>query len=159
MAKDLEQLGGVRGVVAGAGVAALVPLAVKGLPKLGKAISADGLGGVLKAPGEALQDATSGLGERMSAGIGGKISSKVDEAGGPSGILKDTLKSALPFGGDDDDDDGGGDDASGFGKGRRMPVQQSVDIGAPIETVYNQWTRFEDWPKFMHRVTRVTQKD
>jgi uncharacterized membrane protein YgcG len=40
-----------------------------------------------------------------------------------------------------------------------MPVQQSVDIGAPIETVYNQWTQFEDWPSFMHRVTRVTQED
>jgi uncharacterized membrane protein YgcG len=47
----------------------------------------------------------------------------------------------------------------GVGKGRRMPIQQSVDIGAPIETVYNQWTQFEDWPSFMHRVTRVTQED
>jgi uncharacterized membrane protein len=49
--------------------------------------------------------------------------------------------------------------APGVGKGRRMPVQQSVDIGAPVETVYNQWTQFEDWPSFMHRVTRVTQED
>jgi uncharacterized membrane protein len=49
--------------------------------------------------------------------------------------------------------------APGVGKGRRMPVQQSVDIGVPIETVYNQWTQFEDWPSFMHRVTRVTQED
>ena len=47
----------------------------------------------------------------------------------------------------------------GVGKGRRMPIQQSVDIGAPVETVYNQWTQFEDWPSFMHRVTRVTQED
>jgi hypothetical protein len=29
----------------------------------------------------------------------------------------------------------------------------------PIETCYNQWTQFEDWPSFMHRVTRVTQED
>jgi uncharacterized membrane protein len=49
--------------------------------------------------------------------------------------------------------------APGVGKGRRMPVQQSIDIGAPVETVYNQWTQFEDWPSFMHRVTRVTQED
>src|SRR5437764_956735 len=40
-----------------------------------------------------------------------------------------------------------------------MPVQQSVDIGLPIETVYNQWTQFEDWPNFMHRVMRATQED
>jgi len=29
----------------------------------------------------------------------------------------------------------------------------------PIETAYNQFTQFEDWPQFMHRVTRVTQED
>ena len=47
----------------------------------------------------------------------------------------------------------------GVGKGRRMPVQQAVDVAVPIETAYNQWTQFEDWPEFMHRVTRVTQED
>ena len=47
----------------------------------------------------------------------------------------------------------------GVGKGRRMPVQQSVDVAVPLETAYNQWTQFEDWPEFMHRVTRVTQDD
>src|SRR5918992_2991990 len=40
-----------------------------------------------------------------------------------------------------------------------MPVQQSVDVAVPVETAYNQWTQFEDWPEFMHRVTRVTQED
>jgi uncharacterized membrane protein YgcG len=34
-----------------------------------------------------------------------------------------------------------------------------VHVGAPLETVYNQFTQFEEWPKFMHRVTRVTQED
>src|SRR2546421_273500 len=49
--------------------------------------------------------------------------------------------------------------AEGVGKGRRMPVQQIVDIGIPVETVYNQFTQFEDWPQFMHRVKRATQDD
>jgi hypothetical protein len=40
-----------------------------------------------------------------------------------------------------------------------MPVQQAVDVAVPVETAYNQWTQFEDWPNFMHRVTRVTQDD
>ncbi len=40
-----------------------------------------------------------------------------------------------------------------------MPVQQAVDVAVPLETAYNQWTQFEDWPEFMHRVTRVTQED
>ena len=49
--------------------------------------------------------------------------------------------------------------AQGVGQGRRMPVQQSIDIAAPIETVYNQFTQFEEWPNFMHRVKRATQED
>jgi hypothetical protein len=40
-----------------------------------------------------------------------------------------------------------------------MPVQQSVEVALPLETVYNQWTQFEEWPKFMHRVKRATQED
>jgi len=40
-----------------------------------------------------------------------------------------------------------------------MPVQQAVDVAVPLETAYNQWTQFEDWPEFMHRVTRVSQED
>jgi carbon monoxide dehydrogenase subunit G len=40
-----------------------------------------------------------------------------------------------------------------------MPVQQTVDVGVSIESVYNQFTQFEDWPRFMHRVKRVTQED
>ena len=60
---------------------------------------------------------------------------------------------------------GGGDDeksgkaGDGTGKGRRMPVQQAVDVAAPLETVYDQFTQFEDFPKFMHRVERVEQRD
>jgi uncharacterized membrane protein len=100
------------------------------------------------------------LGDRVKTRIGEKLSEKVEDAGGPGGILKSGLKEALPFTGGDDDDRGGSKvDAQGVGKGRRMPVQQSVDIGVPIEIVYNQWTQYEDWPRFMHRVTRVTQED
>jgi uncharacterized membrane protein len=60
-------------------------------------------------------------------------------------------------GGDDDDSGGAAGDATG--KGRRMPIQQAVDVAAPIDIVYDQWTQFEDYPKFMHRVQRVEQRD
>jgi ribosome-associated toxin RatA of RatAB toxin-antitoxin module len=40
-----------------------------------------------------------------------------------------------------------------------MPIQQSADIGAPVSVVYNEFTQFENWPQFMHRVTSVSQED
>jgi len=155
-------LSGTRGVVAGAGAAALAPVAIKGISKLVKSVGADGLGEVAGAPGRAVSGLASKVGDTIGSGVGDKLSQKVDDAGGPSGVFSSAVKSALPFGGDDDDDKG--DDqhkgnVPGVGKGRRMPVQQSVDIAEDVETVYNQWTQFELWPNFMHRVTRVTQED
>jgi hypothetical protein len=40
-----------------------------------------------------------------------------------------------------------------------MPVQQDIDIGVPLKTVYNEWTQFEKWPEFMHRLENVSQED
>jgi cobalamin biosynthesis protein CobT len=40
-----------------------------------------------------------------------------------------------------------------------MPVQQAIDVAVPIETAYNQFTQFEDWPTFMFRVNNVSQED
>jgi len=147
-------LSGGRGIAAGAGAALLVPFAVK---RLAKGVDADGLRALAQNPADALKD---GLGDRITSGLGDIISSKVDDAGGPAGILKDAARSVLPFGGGEDDDDDD-DDGSipGVGKGRRMPVQQTIDIAAPRETVYNQWTQFEHWPSFMHRVVEVEQED
>jgi uncharacterized membrane protein len=34
-----------------------------------------------------------------------------------------------------------------------------VDVFVPVQTVYNQWTQFEDFPKFMDGVENVTQLD
>lgn len=155
-------LSGARGIAAGAGAAALAPIAIKGMSKLVRSVGANGLGEVASAPGKAVSGLTSKVGDTISSGVGDKVSQKVDEAGGPSGVFSSAMKSALPFGGGDDDDES--DDqhkgnVPGVGKGRRMPVQQSVDIAEDVETVYNQWTQFELWPNFMHRVTRVTQED
>jgi uncharacterized membrane protein len=151
-------LSGMRGVAAGAGLAALAPLAAKGAGKTLKRRIATGTAkSAVKKPGKALSDAGSKLGDSVGKGVGEKVKEKVDESGGVGGIAKEAGKGMLPFSGDD----GGGDadTAPGVGKGRRMPVQQSCDVAVPLETAYNQWSQFEDWPTFMHRVTRVTQED
>jgi uncharacterized membrane protein len=88
----------------------------------------------------------------------GKLLPKLAEAGGPAGLV-DAVKDKFGGGDDDDGDGGGGGAGDGTGKGRRMPIQQSVDVAAPIDVVYDEFTQFEDWPKFMHRVERVEQKD
>ncbi len=38
-------------------------------------------------------------------------------------------------------------------------VTESVDVHVPIGTAYNQWTQFEDFPKFMDGVESVRQLD
>jgi uncharacterized membrane protein len=52
-----------------------------------------------------------------------------------------------------------GESPSGTGRGRRLPVQEYIDVGVDLETAYDQFTQFEDWPEFMHRVERIEQRD
>ncbi|MEV0188175.1 SRPBCC family protein [Kitasatospora purpeofusca] len=38
-------------------------------------------------------------------------------------------------------------------------VQEQIDVDVPLSTAYNQWTQFEDFPRFMEGVEQVTQLD
>jgi uncharacterized membrane protein len=38
-------------------------------------------------------------------------------------------------------------------------VEKSIEIEMPVRTVYNQWTQFEEFPRFMEGVAEVTQLD
>ncbi|HVP29159.1 MAG TPA: SRPBCC family protein [Myxococcota bacterium] len=38
-------------------------------------------------------------------------------------------------------------------------IEQSVDVAVPVRTAYNQWTQFEEFPKFMEGVESVRQLD
>jgi uncharacterized membrane protein len=145
-------LSGARGIAAGAGLAALVPLARKGVGAVrqnGSALK----GGPAGMASKAASKATDRIGENLKSVAGEKI----DKAGGPGGLVKEAASGLLPGGGDDDG--GGKSGMPGVGKGRRMPVQQAIDVAVPLETAYNQWTQYETWPDFMHRVTRVSQEE
>ena len=143
-------LAGPKGVAAGVGLAAAVPLARKGVSAMrGRA--------ALK-PAKVAEKAAAKAGDRVGSKLKDAVSEKVDEAGGAGGLVKDAASGLIPgLGGGDSGGGNGG--MPGVGKGRRMPVQQAVDVAVPLETAYNQFTQFEDWPEFMHRVTRVTQED
>ncbi|WKB51763.1 Hsp20 family protein [Eleftheria terrae] len=41
-----------------------------------------------------------------------------------------------------------------------MPrIERSIEVGVPVHTAYNQWTQFEEFPRFMHGVREVKQLD
>ncbi len=112
-----------------------------------------------------------------------KVSGKVSELGDQAkekakSQVQDTVKQATPdspsellgggrlkglFGGGSkdagDEDDSEGRAAPGHGSGRRMPIQQAIDVAVPVSVVYDHWTRFEDWPEFMHRIESAEQVD
>jgi uncharacterized membrane protein len=141
---------GATGLAAGAGLAAMVPLAKKG-------VDAVRSGAIPTKPSKLVGKAASHAGDRVGSQLKDTVSAKIDQAGGAGGIAKEAASGLLP--GTGGDGGGGKGGMPGVGKGRRMPVQQAIDVAVPIETAYNQWTQFEDWPEFMHRVTRVTQED
>ena len=126
-------LSGAKGIAAGVALAALVPVAGRG---------------VAKVAGPKLSD------------LGDDIREKVDDVtpDGVGDVLPDMPDVGGLFGGDDDEDGEGGA-APGHGSGRRMPIQQSVDVAVPIKEAYNHWTQFEEWPTFMHRLESVEQLD
>jgi uncharacterized membrane protein len=150
-------MSGMKGLAAGAGLAAAAPLAKKGVD----AVRGGGGGNLPKprpaqAASKVATKAASTAGDKVGANLKDAVTSKIDEAGGAGGLVKEAASGLLPGGGGSGGGKGG---MPGVGKGRRMPVQQAVDVAVPVETAYNQWTQFEDWPEFMHRVTRVTQED
>jgi uncharacterized membrane protein len=38
-------------------------------------------------------------------------------------------------------------------------IVQSIDVDVPVRTAYDQWTQFEEFPRFMEGVERVAQLD
>ncbi len=41
-----------------------------------------------------------------------------------------------------------------------MPtIEKSIEVDVPVQTAYNQWTQFEEFPKFMDGVKEVKQLD
>jgi uncharacterized membrane protein len=136
-------LSGPRGLAAGVVLASAAPLAGKAAKKL-----------AVKRVGKMAESAK----DTVGSGVKDAAGDAVDQAGDAPGIAKTALKKMLP-GGSGKGGGKGQKGTPGVGKGRRMPVQQAVDIAVPIAVAYNQWTQFEEWPQFMHRLDQATQED
>jgi hypothetical protein len=91
-----------------------------------------------------------------AAGKGAKAAAEGDSPvkgalkGGLGGV-KDKVKGALPGGG------GGGGGGSKATKSTN--IIEEIDIGAPVDVVYNQWTQFQDFSGFMKKVKNVEQEE
>lgn len=132
---------------AGAALMAL-PFAAEGIAKLAGGSPKEAAGDIAeKAKGKASEGAKKVADEVADEKLGGGAKKLAG--------LKDL------FGGIGKDSDSGDDEEAteAHGSGRRMPIQQSVDVAVPISEAYDQWTRFEEWPKFMHRVDSAQQVD
>jgi uncharacterized membrane protein len=38
-------------------------------------------------------------------------------------------------------------------------IEQSIEVNVPIRQAYNQWTQFEEFPRFMEGIESVEQRD
>lgn len=131
---------------AGAALMAL-PFAAEGIAKLaGGSPKEAAKDAGKKAKGKAAEGAKKVAGEVADEKLGGgakKLAGLKDLFGGSNGDGSDSEEAPT----------------EAHGSGRRMPIQQSVDVAVPIGEAYKQWTNYEEWPKFMHRVDSVQQKD
>jgi len=107
--------------------------------------------GLLREPGG---EEAENLGKRALQGVQGAAS----QSGGLAGKAAERLLGAAG-GNSDGDGSGGHQPAKGWGRGRRLPIQCSIDVAVPLDVAYDQWTQFEEFPEFMHRVEQIEQKD
>jgi uncharacterized membrane protein len=92
-------------------------------------------------------------GEAEKLGEEGAEGAKKEMTQGGGGVFGKLASKAMGGGGGE----GGG--GGGAKKTRRLPIQRYTDIAAPVGTVYEKWTQFEEFPNFMHRVLNVKAED
>src|SRR3989440_10352695 len=115
------------------------------------AISAAGAVAASKGPQlvRRLTEATEDRGEQEAGRLGEKAAEGAKQSlGGGAGIAGKAFAKAI--GG------GGGSDGK---KTRRLPIQRWTDVAVPVDKAYQAWTKFDEFPKFMHRVLDVKKED
>src|SRR4051794_2147644 len=120
------------------------------------ALSAVGAVAAAKGPDlvRRLTDATEEKGEDTAQRLGkkaaeGAASNRKKRAKGMGGVGK-VARKVRP---------GGGGGGGGGKKTRRLPIQRWTDVAVPVDKAYDAWIKFDQYPKFMHRVLSVEQKE
>jgi uncharacterized membrane protein len=112
-------------------------------------------------------DRVGGLTDKLSsvADGGGSAGKALEKAGEKTAEGKSPLTAGLAAGAEGIKDKvksafGGG---KGGGKGGKQlkvtNIIEEIDIGAPVDVVYNQWTQFQDWSNFMKKVEDADEEE
>jgi hypothetical protein len=117
----------------------------------GKTAPANPLGqSVQRLVGVAAKRVTASLTDKMTATTG-RLTAYADH-------IKDNIKdTALDLTSGITSGLGGDDGAGADGRFKVTSIIEQIDVGAPIDLVYDQWTRFTEFPEFMKNVENVEQ--
>ena len=104
-------------------------------------------------------ESSGGTGAKMFAAGAGQIAKGKSplRAGLSAGMTgaKEKAKDVAHLGGGGGDGDGGG---GGEKEAKVVNIVEEFDVGLPLRTVYDQWTRFGDYPSFTSKVESVEQE-
>jgi len=90
-----------------------------------------------------------GKGRSGNDGVGSSPMTKHLLSAGAAGVKGMTTNALRGVGG------GGGD---GGKKIKVTNIIEEIDVGVPVRVVYNQWTQFQDFPKYTKKLESVEQK-
>jgi uncharacterized membrane protein len=108
----------------------------------------DALGGYLSAAGHGL---VGKAGDRIGS-LTDRLTESADGGGSSGG-------GSSKSGGGGDSTSGGGGSKSGGGSVKATNIVETVDIGVPLRTVYDQWTQLQDFSGFTKGVQSVSPHD
>jgi uncharacterized membrane protein len=111
----------------------------------GKLVGAVAHGGVGGLGGSDADGSDSESGSSGGGGSGGGPMKHLVKAG--ASAVKDKVMEKI----------GGGSKGGGKNKTKNTIIEQ-IEVGVPVRVAYNQWTQFQDFPKFTRRIETVEQK-
>ncbi len=106
---------------------------------------------------ERLTDVAAGNGANAIAAVGGKALKAAPSALLGAGVEGAKSKLKEVGGGVTEALTSGRKSAKKGGHAKITNIVESIEVGAPIDVVYDQWTRFSDFPSFLKKVERVEQ--
>lgn len=114
---------------------------------------ADRAKGSLGGKVESLTDRLTAVGDNGGSGLVSAITGKTSKDGASRGLsgaaeLAEKAKDTL----------GGGKRGEERSNAKVVNIVEELDIGLPLRSVYDQWTRFEEYPGFTRKVQDVEQE-